>query len=476
MEEWRLEMASRNTTRKKNFLLLHVDQQRYDCLGFTGSSHVKTPYLDSLANHGVQFTNAYSPCPLCCPERQTLLTSLMPFHHEGHWNFDNGSRIHGLDPDSFAHWPGILKEQGYRMGYVGKWHVNPVKTPLDFGYDYYSPEMPIDRHLLAVCHQDVHTKNPSTPAGLFGNGLYDTLSLDHTNTHRKAKDAIGFIRSSTTCKEPWHVRLDFSEPHLPCYPVKEFLDLYPRESIPQWNNYPDPFIDKPEIQKKQLSSWGIEHWTWKEWSSYLRCYFAMISQVDDAIGRVLTYLEDADLLDDTLIVYTSDHGDSAGSHGMLDKHYVMYEEVVHVPLVFSHPNTIIPAVAQGFVMPGLDLGPTILELLDCIVPQSFTGKSLVPVLQESTLRVRDHVFSEYNGQQFGLYTQRMVRDERYTYVWNPTSVDELYDHENDPDELWNVCKESANVEIVTRMRKILLEDFSNDPMVSNLWSRFQLLV
>ncbi len=460
---------------KKNLMLLHVDQQRYDCLGYTGNASIQTPNLNNLAQDGVQFTKAYSPCPLCCPERQTLLTSLMPFQHGGHWNFDNSSKIQGLDPDAFPHWPGILKVNGYRMGYIGKWHVNPEKSPLAFGYDYYSPERYVDEQNLAVCHQDVHREMPSTPATLFANGLFDTSPLDGTSTHSKAREAIEFIRTSNRDEGPWHVRLDFAEPHLPCYPVKEFLDLYPREDIHQWGNFPDSFLDKPEIQPKQLRSWGIDSWTWKEWSSYLSCYFAMISQVDDAIGRVLKYLDDANLLEDTIIVYTSDHGDSAGSHGMMDKHYVMYEEVIHVPLIISHKHTIEPGVATEFVIPGLDLGPTFLELLDCPVPPSFSGKSLVPVLSDPTCRIRDHVFSEYNGQQFGLYTQRMIHDERYTYVWNPTSVDELYDHDNDPDELHNVSRVPSYAEVVQALQKMLVEDFADDPMVSNLWSIFQLL-
>jgi arylsulfatase A-like enzyme len=461
---------------KVNLLFILVDQQRYDSLGFTGRGLVKTPNLDRLASSGVSFSRAFTPCPLCCPARQSLLTSTMPHEHGGHWNYGICSSVSALSPEALPHWPGALAADGYHTIYAGKWHVNPEQDPRQFGYDQYIPEIPYDQNRLKPYDEQAERPLVRTPADLFSSGLYDTSLLEETPTHRLAGQVIKFIEQEAALGHPWHARLDFPEPHLPCYPVRQFLQMYPAESILPWENYPDPFTAKPEIQKRQLKNWGIDHWSWDDWSVYLRHYFAMISQIDDAIGMVLGALERLDLLEQTLVIFTSDHGDAAGSHGMIDKHYVMYEEEVHVPLIISRKGTIAPGKAESFVIHALDLGPTVLDLLGLPIPGTFRGRSLVPLLDDPAIDHRDFVISEYNGQQFGLYTQRMIRDSRYTYVWNPTSIDELYDHDADPAELKNVAGDAAYAEVLQYLKDQLYHEFSasGDMMVQNAWSAYQL--
>lgn len=459
---------------RKNLLLIHVDQQRYDSLGFTGSKLVCTPNLDRLAAEGAAFRRAYTPCPLCCPARQSLLTSRMPYAHGGHWNYDNGSSVKGLDPNETPVWPQVLKEAGYTSIYGGKWHVNEHADPTCFGYDEYIRESGYADENLAPWFEDLAVDVPKTPAELFARGLYDTSRLEEAPTHSLAQQIIDRIEEQRALGKPWHARMDFFEPHLPCYPVRQFIELYDRDSLPLWENFTDPFENKPLIQQQQLRSWGVDEWDESRWAGYLALYFAMISQVDDAIGLVLKYLEEQQLLEDTLIIYTSDHGDAAGSHGMLDKHYVMYEEEIHVPLIIAGKGCIVPGNRDGFVVHALDLGVTILEMLGLQVPESFTGISLVPMLEDREATVRDHIFSEYNGQQFGLYTMRMVRDDRYAYIWNPTSIDELYDLREDPGQLVNRIDDPSCINILKDLRRLLLQDFAADPMTGSMWSRYQL--
>jgi arylsulfatase A-like enzyme len=142
-----------------------------------------------------------------------------------------------------------------------------------------------------------------------------------------------------------------------------------------------------------------------------------------------------------IVIYTTDHGDAAGSHRMMDKHYVMYEEEVHVPLLVRWPGHVAPgSTCTDFVSNGLDLGPTILEAFGLDIPETFQGKSFLPLLQGQKMDDRREVaFSTYHGQQFGLYDMRMVRDERYMYIWNPTDIDEFYDLQEDPAELVNLA-------------------------------------
>jgi arylsulfatase A-like enzyme len=456
--------------------MIHVDQQRYDCLGFTGNSIVKTPNLDRLASQSVQFTSSFSPCPLCCPARQTLLSGVMPHVHGGHWNFDCASSIKGLSPEEFPHWPGLLKSHGYNMVYGGKWHVSQKYSPVDFSYDcefdldYYRHE-----HLKRIYGPALNTKEDA-PVNLFDVGCIDTSNLEDTHTHQLTKRVLDCIDSQKDLDAPWHARIDFQEPHLPCHPVERFSSMYDPAQIEPWKNFEDHFAGKPHIQAEQLKNWGIENWKWKPWSEYMALYYGIISQVDDAVGRILAYLQDNDLIDDTLIIYTSDHGDAAGSHGMMDKHYVMYEEEIRTPLLFSWKNRIEPGICDSFVMNELDLGPTLLELANIPIPDSFQGNSLVPCLEDKEHTVRDIVYSEYNGQQFGLYTQRMVRDRKYKYIWNATDIDELYDLQEDPWELVNRVDDTRLEKIQKQLRRKLFTQFtaSGDRIVTNPWMQYVL--
>jgi arylsulfatase A-like enzyme len=292
-----------------------------------------------------------------------------------------------------------------------------------------------------------------------------------------ADQAVRMIEDFAADARPWHIRLDYSQPHLPCVPAEPFASMYAPEDIPRWGNFPDELSGKPYIQRKQLESWNLSHWAWEEWSQYLSGYYGIISQYDDAYGRILETLDRLGLFENTIIVYTTDHGDAAGSHGMMDKHYVMYEEEVRVPLVVRWDGVIeAGTTSDAFVANYLDLGPTLLDVAGIDIPDSFQGVSLLPELrgEAGPAGERDLIFSEYNGQQFGLYTQRMVRDRRYKYVWNPTDVDELYDLEQDPWEMENLA--GARSDLHRHYQRRLFETFTalGDKMVNGLWTRYQL--
>lgn len=439
---------------KPNLLMIHVDQQRYDCLGFTGHPLVKTPHLDRLRREGMSFCNAYSPIPLCCPARQTLLSGVMPEVHGGLWNYDS-QVITGLTKD-FPTWTESLKAQGFGMSYFGKWHVSSVLDPTDFGYDSYEPEPrpfqpenSVRRYEMPDNHVWPHT------------GLVSQLPLEESSTHRMTARAIETMKDFHGKGDPWHIRLDFSEPHLPCVPSEPFASLYDPEDILPWENFQEDFKGKPFIQSQQLKNWEIEGWTWKEWSRYMALYLGIISQYDDAVGLILSVLDDIGAAGNTVVVYTTDHGDAAGSHRMMDKHYVMYEEEVHVPLIVRWPGVVRKnSGCSDFVMNALDLGPTLLDLYSLPVPDTFQGKSFLPQLKGKTQEDPwPAAFSSYHGQQFGLYDMRMIRDERYKYVYNPTDTDEFYDLQEDPGERHNLIGSDKDIALGGAYRRRIYETF-----------------
>jgi arylsulfatase A-like enzyme len=461
---------------RPNILFINVDQQRYDCLGFT-TGRVATPTLDALAAESVTFTSAFSPVPVCAPARQALLSGALPGTaaggQQGLWNYDSGIPAGCLAPAPH-HWPARLADAGYRMEWVGKWHASPTQGPAAWGYERHTPPARLPREAVRRLHEG------GDPGASGPVGCYADLPLEEAPTHRLAAAAGAALERLAAAGGPWHLMVEFPEPHLPCLPCEPFARRYDPASIPPWPNFDEAFDGKPVIQRRQLESWGIAGWGWREWAIYLAGYFGIVAQVDDAIGRILATLDRLGQRRDTVVVYTTDHGDAAGSHRMMDKHYTMYEELVHVPLLVSWPGRIGGARAcDDFVSHYLDLGPTLLELagLDGGAGQAGQGQSLVTALQGRPLaNPRESVFATYSGQQFGLYSQRMIRDRRYKYVWNATDVDELYDIAADPAELRNLAADPACRGLVARLRLRLYATFAalGDGLVTNRWMRRQL--
>lgn len=459
---------------RPNVLLIQSDQHRYDCLGSSGARETYTPYLDRLAGEGVRFTHAFTPVPTCCPARQSLLCGLRPERHGGLWNYDITLPVRLFEENT---WTEALATSGYNLGYVGKWHVHPVRTPLDYGFrDYVSLEdysrwreaeglpayEPIDAEALGL---------DAVAARWFGGR--DPAPLEAARTHWQVDRAIQLIESYQNAGQPWHVRLDFEEPHLPCYPTDRFSTMYSPEALDPWGSFGETFEHKPYIQEQQLWTWGIAHLDWAAWSQYLARYLAVVSQIDDAVGRVLAALERLGLADSTLVVYTTDHGDACGGHRMIDKHYVMYEDVVHVPLIVRWPGVTQPGtVSDAMVTHALDLASTICEATGLEVPEAYQGRSLLPLLRgDAPAAWPTEVLSTYNGAQFGLYVQRMLRDRRFKYVWNPTDVDELYDLEADPWELCNIIAQPDSQVTLSAMRTRLLNLLTDqgDEIVAKPW-------
>jgi arylsulfatase A-like enzyme len=255
--------------------------------------------------------------------------------------------------------------------------------------------------------------------------------------------------------------------------------MYDPDEVPEWGSFRDEFHDKPYIQKQQLLNWGVQDYTWRDWAPTVARYYGIISQMDAAIGKVLDALDEMDLADNTIVIYTTDHGDMCGGHRMVDKHYIMYDDVVRVPLIMRWPGVIPQGTCSyEFVYNALDLPPTILSALGMDVPDFFQGRSMLPILRgEDIPDWREEVVSTYNGQQFGLYTQRMIRTRKWKYIWNTTDVDELYDLANDPNELINLIHKPECRERVAELRKKLYEVLvrDGDDLANRHWMKSQLL-
>ncbi len=456
-------------SRQPNILFILSDQHRYDCIGYSQDYPVITPNLDQLAAEGVSFANAYTPIPLCCPARQSLLAGKRPESFHAFWNADLVPNAE-LPPTAYT-WTQDLQNHGYKNGYVGKWHVNQQHSPLAYGFEDYISEADY-RSFRGTAYPDITFTN-----GWLGE--VDRVRLEHTRTHWLADQAIALIEQYAGSDQPWHIRLDLPEPHLPCQPHQQFLDLYEGKEIPEWRSFRDTFLNKPYIQKQQLLNWGLEDYSWQDWEPIARRYYAIISQLDDAVGKVLRKLKELELDEHTIVVYSADHGDMCGGHRMIDKHYILYDDVVRVPLIIRYPARL-PASRRidEFVYNLLDLPPTLLEWAELPPRPDFHGASLTPLLsgEQSGHAWRTEVVSTYNGQQFGLYNQRMIRSSTFKYVWNLTDVDELYDLRQDPEELSNIIHDPASGDILSELRNKLYLELKRhgDPLLRLDWLKRQL--
>lgn len=467
-------MAQASRDARPNVLLIVSDQHRLDCVGASQDYPVSTPNIDALARDGAWFGSAFTPIPLCTPARQSLLTGVRAESTGGLWNYDLGSRISPLDPREYA-WPRELHEAGYRSQYIGKWHVHPDNGPTTFGYDSWIPLEAYDEW------REERYPGDALPNDWFGS--VDTVPTPDSRTHWMADRASDFITEAAATGEPWHLRVDFLEPHLPCLPSPEFAARYSADSIPEWRDFADPLTGKPYIQQQQLVNWGVDGWTWEQWAPIVARYYAIVEQLDDALGRMLATLEQSGQASETLVVYTTDHGDLGGSRGMMDKHYVMYDSVVRVPLVMRWPDRI-PAGTRSdaFAYNMLDLPPTIAAAAGIAGPPRSHGTALFDD-REGTLApsasadAREHVVATYNGQQFGLFTQRMLRTREWKYVWNPTDIDELYHLSDDPEELTNLVAAPVANEVLPELRARLYHQLrvDGDSFVANDWMARQLL-
>ncbi|MFO7634531.1 MAG: sulfatase-like hydrolase/transferase [Caldilinea sp.] len=449
-----------------NILLIHVDQHRFDCVGANGHPEAHTPNLDRLAAEGVNFTHAFCPIAVCMPARTSLMTGLYATQHGCLVNDPiEGYRPASGDVSTFTR---LLKAMGYRLGCVGKWGIGIDASPAELGFDDYVPSSAYRTWRQAQGLPP--TLRTNTWFGEADTGVTPEQSMLGWG----ADQVIHLLEQYASA--PFFLRWDPEEPHLPSRPPEPYASLVKPEDVPPWLSFPDPLMNKPAIQRQQLRSWGIDGWTWAQWAPVVAYYLGVVALIDHQVGRILARLDALGLTGRTLVIYTSDHGDLCGAHGMIDKHYVMYDDVMRVPLIMRWPQ-MLPAgcTVEAFVTPALDLATTFSVVAGAEAPHTFQGYDLIALANGGQAH-RDMVFGSYHGAQFGAYSQRMVRTRDWKYIWNPTAEDELYDMTDDPGELRNRAADPACGESLQTLRAHLVDWMgeTKDPLL-NEWTRRQLI-
>jgi uncharacterized sulfatase len=449
------------TTRK--IILIMTDTQRTDMLGCYGNKGMLTPNLDRLASQGMLFRRAYTTQPVCGPARSGLFTGLYP-HSNGSWA--NGMAL----GDNVKTVGQRLRDLGWLTAYIGKWHLDggdyfglgrcPDGWDSDSWYDmrcYLEEHGELDREWSRTA--DIMRKR--------------TVTEDFTFGHRCSDRAIDFLRNHS--ENDFLLVVSYDEPHHPYVCPEPYASMYKDYVHPLRRNVMDALEDKPEHQRIWANQnarpdgegHGIRH----------PDYFGCNSFVDHEIGRVLDEI-DANA-PDALVIYTSDHGDALGSHGLSNKGPAMYDEITRIPLIVRWPHVIQPDSSCDHPVSHIDIVPTIMESIGLPVPRLLEGKSLRPAFEDPRTRTNEAIFMEFGRYETdhdsagGFQPVRAVFDGRLKLTVNLLTSDELYDLDTDPEELVNLI-DSADHQIMRDLLHDELLDWMNrtrDPFRGYYWER-----
>ncbi|WP_247730045.1 sulfatase-like hydrolase/transferase [Halovivax limisalsi] len=481
-----------------NVLVLLTDQERYDVTAPDGPP-VETPALDRLAADGMRFTEATTPISICTSARASLLTGQFP---HGHGMVNNSHEADAIRPNLDPGLPTYserLAEAGYRCTYAGKWHVGRDQGPEDFGFAYLGGSD--DHHDPDLDDAFAHYRAEEFGAPLgevaFSDAVYTRggdgtlvaattpVDIEATRAHFIADRTIEAIRAHADDRapdagaggdepspgeaeagRPFFHRADFYGPHHPYVIPEPYASMYDPADVELPASFAEPYAGKPRVQEQFLSYRGVDDFDRATWKAVLAKYWGFVSLLDDQIGRVLDALAESGLAADTMVVHASDHGDFVGGHRQFNKGPLMYDDTYRIPLQVRWPGEVEAGSTCDAPVHLHDLAATFCDAADVPIPDAFDARSLEPLLDGRRPHAwPDATFGEYYGEEFGLYTQRMVRTDRYTFVYNGPDTNELYDREADPAQLVNLIDHpdyaDVRADLVDRLVGWMAE--TNDP-------------
>ena len=426
--------------RRPNIVLITGDQHRADTLGCAGHPCVETPHLDLLAYQGTRFTNAHADCPVCIPARTTLIT--------GRRAHENGKAEYGadyrLDRDRRDILGSLLTEAGYQTELVGKTHFH---SEPDFraGFEHVTWFASLRRQ------QMLESGKPGLQAGLGYNASHTALSPfpPHLNqTNWAVEKACDFLETRER-SQPFALWVSTNDPHPPYFIHEPYYSMYEHRDIPEpvvadWVGTDAEPINH-FVQRHQLNKGPM---TPAEVRAMRRVYYGMVTNLDHQVGRLIAQLEYLGDLDDTLIVYTADHGEALGDHGAVAKRSFLSCSA-KLPMIVRPPKTW--GLQPGQVCDGLvewaDLLPTLCDAAGARVPDDVTGRSMLPHVRGESATVGGHVMHGH------IESRHMLHDGRYKFIYDTDDGSEqCFDTRDDPDDLHPLTGEHPG-----RLRKILIE-------------------
>ena len=393
--------AAAPAAKPPNILFLMPDQHRAQSVGCFGNPEVRTPHIDRLASEGLLLRNTFANTPVCCPARANLLT--------GQYTHRNGMLANDLRlRESSMSLAKVLSSAGYRTGFVGKWHLDGGKRlpgyvppgPRRQGFQFWAANECSHAHFSNTYFRDTG----------------EAIPLRKFEAEGWADLGFEFLRGVKTDPRPFYLTIQWGPPHDPYKAPPEYSRMYPPEKLAMRKNWQSkPGLPGP----KEIAE-----------------YYGMITALDDQVGRLMGVLDELGLRDNTIVVYSSDHGDMLGSQGQRLKRKP-WEESIRIPGMLRWPARVKPAQKSDLIFTHVDFAPTFLGLAGLPVPREMQGKDL----SASILHGKpgpDSAFFQIFGPFAGDGTEdgwRGVRTHRYMYARYQDRPWVLYDLERDPDQL-----------------------------------------
>jgi arylsulfatase A-like enzyme len=477
------EKSSKKNHRSPNLLFIMADQLRYDALSATGNSILYTPNIDSIAKDGVNFELCYSQCPVCGPARTCLMTG----RTTEHTNIGSNGNIFNANHTHIPCYDKILSSQGYATEYYGKWH-SPLDQALNYGnfvtpvggpkmikkYGHHTMQSQyweyLDKHNITKFSESSASLDRPEYKGTQDNCIdlrpYKTNPLDarhglepgddadvrqpdyhgisttpsqHTFTAFQARQCIEAMKRLAHQDRPFSLHLSFHSPHAPMTPSEPFASMYDPSDMETPASISDPMDNSPyKAANKRLEH--PEYADPKMIKYMIANYYALVKEIDEWVGQILAKLDELELRENTMVIFTSDHGEMLGSHGMREKN-IFYEESVRVPLMIRFPGEITPGtVVAGKPVSHIDLFATILDYLGAGKHDS-DGESLRKFIGEDGEDYETFAVSEWNMKEKNT-PNLMIRNKRWKFMCpchaNSKVMNVLYDLQNDPYEMNNL--------------------------------------
>ncbi len=435
--------SSDDGRKPRNVIFILSDDHRYDFMGFLNKpKFLETPNMDRMAREGAYIKNATVSTSLCSPSRASILTG--QYAHK-HGVVDNNTRV----PDGTRFFPQDLQKAGWQTAFMGKWHMGGASDEPRPGFDKW--------------------------VSFRGQGVYfnPTFNIDGKQVKREGHVsdlltdyALDWIENDCDSGKPFMLYLSHKAVHAMFEPAKRHLGKYENVELeyPKSMAYTEEnYKGKPDWVKEQRNSWhGVDHMYHgqMDFDTFYRRYCETLLSVDESIGRVIKYLEDNNLAEDTLVMYMGDNGFVFGEHGLIDKRH-MYEESMRVPFLAWCPGMIKPGSVIEELIQNIDIAPTILDVAGLETPDRMDGKSFLPILQGKKISWRDSAFYEYYWERNFPHTPTThgVRTGRYKYIhyhgiWD---IDELYDLKDDPEEMNNLIDRPEHQKLVKQLNSRMFE-------------------
>jgi arylsulfatase A-like enzyme len=439
--------AQQNNKEKPNFLFIFSDDQRYDLIHALGNTQVLTPNLDRLVNEGATFTNAYNMGAwngaVCVASRAMMISGLSV------WDAHDQEKQFQQMADEGQFWPQLLEKSGYETYMTGKWHVKADAESIFQNVVHVRPGMPNqtpEGYDRPKSRADT-TWQPWDKSfeGFWKGGKHWSEVL--------ADDALGFLDKAARSDSPFMMYLAFNAPHDPRQAPKEYVDMYPVESIELPPSHMDMYPYKDSIGLSE--NLRDEHLAPFPRTAYavrknIQEYYAIISHMDAQIGKILDALEETGKMNNTFIIFTSDHGLAIGHHGLMGKQN-MFDHSIRTPLTIVGPG--IPKNKKYKQQVYLqDVSATMMDLAGIEKPKRTVFHSIMPYINDNANSTYSAIYSCY------LDLQRMVRTDRYKLIVYP-KLDKilLFDLEKDPHELKDVSGNSAYGQIKANLFGQLLQ-------------------